>query len=274
MSENPLKQYFRRPSIYIKLPSNGKYYDPGIIDMPSTGELPVYPMTAIDEITSRTPDALYNGQAVVDIIKSCIPCIKNPWKINSIDLDAILIAIRVASVGDSMDITSTCPKCNDERKYGINLVELLSSNTSVDYDETLKIRELEIKFKPLTQEELNKNSLAQYEIQKMLMLLEDVTDQEEKKKNVTGAIAKLTTIMNEAYVSTIDSIKTPETTVSSSTYIKEFLENCDFKTSNLIKEKSIEFKNKNSLKPFKIQCVVCQHQFEQKIILNITDFFG
>ena len=68
---NPLSKQFRRPSLYFKLPSGGKFYQPGAIDLPDNKELPVYPMTAIDEITSKTPDALYNGTAVVDIIKSC-----------------------------------------------------------------------------------------------------------------------------------------------------------------------------------------------------------
>lgn len=58
---NPLQQYFRRPAIYIKLPSDGRYYSDGILSMPENHELPVYPMTAIDEITAKTPDALFNG---------------------------------------------------------------------------------------------------------------------------------------------------------------------------------------------------------------------
>ena len=50
---NPLKQYFRRPAMYLKLPSQGKFYDETVVRMPENGELPVYPMTAIDEITAR-----------------------------------------------------------------------------------------------------------------------------------------------------------------------------------------------------------------------------
>jgi hypothetical protein len=78
MSNNPLTQYFRQPAVYVKLPSGGKYYSEGAIVMPANQELPVYPMTAIDEITYRTPDALFNGNAVVNVIKSCIPNIVDP----------------------------------------------------------------------------------------------------------------------------------------------------------------------------------------------------
>ena len=79
MDNNPLKQYFRRPSVYMKLPSNGQGYPEGSLEMPENGELPVYPMTAIDEITARTPDALFNGTAVAELITSCVPNIKDPW---------------------------------------------------------------------------------------------------------------------------------------------------------------------------------------------------
>ena len=104
ISNNPLKQYFRRPAIYIKLPSEGKYYSSDVINKTETREIPVYPMTAIDEITTKTPDALFNGSVIVELIKSCIPDIKDPWKINNIDLDTILIGIKVASTGNSLEL--------------------------------------------------------------------------------------------------------------------------------------------------------------------------
>ena len=146
MNTNPLKQYFRRPEIYIKLPSGGNFYPEGSIDLPENKELPVYPMTAIDEITSKTPDALFNGTAVVDIIKSCLPNIKDPWSVPSIDLDHILIAIRVASNGNLLDIESICPSCNEEASYDINLIGLLSNITVGNYNDFFSIAYSAVKF--------------------------------------------------------------------------------------------------------------------------------
>ena len=51
MNSNPLMQFFRQPAIYTRLPSGGKGWPVGSIQMPPNGELPVLPMTAIDEIT-------------------------------------------------------------------------------------------------------------------------------------------------------------------------------------------------------------------------------
>ena len=119
---NPLMKHIRQPKIYIKLPSGGKYWPDGAVEIPETGELPVLPMTARDEITFKTPDALINGQATVDVIQSCIPSIKNAWEIPSIDLDVILIAIRRASYGDTLEMSHKIPGTDIQKDYGLDLV--------------------------------------------------------------------------------------------------------------------------------------------------------
>ena len=54
MSENnPLKLYFRKPGIWIKLPSAGKFYKEAPADFNDMGEIPVYPMTAKDELIMK-----------------------------------------------------------------------------------------------------------------------------------------------------------------------------------------------------------------------------
>ena len=113
-STNPLSGHFRQPAVYLQLPSRGQFWAPDSIDMPANGELPVYPMTAIDEITYRTPDALFNGQAVINVVQSCVPAIKDAWKIPNRDLNTLLVAIRIASYGHEMELTSTCPACRHE----------------------------------------------------------------------------------------------------------------------------------------------------------------
>ena len=90
---NPLRKHFRQPAIHLRLPSGGSFYPQGTIIMPANGELPILPMTAVDEITSRTPDALFNGSAVMDIIGSCVPNIRDPWAIPATDITALLIAV-------------------------------------------------------------------------------------------------------------------------------------------------------------------------------------
>ena len=74
MAENPLKQYFRQPKIYITLPSKGVFYSPD--DISGLFEnIPIYGMTGMDEIILKTPDALMSGESTVKIVQSCCPTI-------------------------------------------------------------------------------------------------------------------------------------------------------------------------------------------------------
>ena len=273
MSSNPLQQYFRRPVIYFSLPSQGKFYSEDVVDIPPNKELPVYPMTTLDEISARTPDALYNGTALVDIIKSCIPNIKNPWMLNSIDLDAVTVAIKIASTGEEMDINSTCPACAEETSYGINLVTMLQRQNTVNYDEVLQIGPLKIKFKPLTFTEINNINISQYEIRKILTMLSEYDESDEQKRQIKENFIKMNNIINDMISDTISEIITPDTTVTDHEYILEFLSQCDKKTNTAIKDASIALKEQNSIKPIDIKCVKCQHDYKQSIVINIVDFF-
>ena len=119
---NPLNKYFRQPAIYVSLPS-GTNYPSHVVTPTQTGELGVMPMTAKDEIRFKTPDALMNGQGVVDVIQSCVPDIKDAWEIKSYDLDTILVAIRIATYGETMEINFTVPVANENVSHTVNVLE-------------------------------------------------------------------------------------------------------------------------------------------------------
>jgi len=273
LPNNPLKQYFRRPSIYLKLPSGGVGYPLGSLNRTENGELPVYPMTAIDEITSKTPDALFNGSAVVEIIKSCVPDITDPWSIPSTDLDAILIAIRSAAQGNEMEIESECPSCKEVSNYGINLIGILQTMKPGDYTKELQISDLFIKFRPLTYREMNQAAMAQFEIQKIFSSMDDLSE-EERTKKTQDAIVKITEITMAVLAQTIEYVKTPNITVTETEFILDFLKNCDKNSYIELRDYHSKLKDSTQIKPQKIKCVHCQHDYEQSIVINVTDFFG
>lgn len=275
MSNNPLQQYFRRPSLYLKLPSEGNGYPPGSIDLPENRELPIYPMTAIDEITARTPDALFNGLAVVEIIKSCVPNIKDPWKILQIDLDPILLAIKMATHGSTMEFDTVCPSCNENNKYDINLTQLLNDYKTGDYEKPLRIDELSIKFHPLSYKQINDTSLVQFDIQRLLRAIQEMReDDEERNKKSSQILAQMNEIANDLLVESIEYIGAPEGVVLEKEYIKEFLLNIDIKTFEKIRDTSIELKKSTETKPLKFKCINCNHEYEQPFNINVSDFFG
>ena len=274
IQNNPLKQYFRRPAIYLKLPSGGTLYSPSVLTIPESGELAVYPMTAIDEISAKTPDALYNGTAMVDIIKSCIPDIKDPWAINSIDLDAILIAIRSAAGGNDMSVSSECPNCKELAEYSVNLIGILGQLKSADYDTELVLNELSIKFRPLTYKEMNDAGTGQIEAQRMFMQLEKEEDETVRMKKTQQALKFITDVTMRILSQTITHIKTPSAFVQEGEYILDYLQNCDRDTYIAIRDYNTNLKAQTEIKPLKIRCMHCQHEYEQPFTLNTSDFFG
>lgn len=274
-NSNPLKQFFRQPSIYIRLPSQGQFWEPGSIDVPRNGEVPVLPMTAIDEMTYRTPDALFNGQAVVSVIESCIPCIKDAWQCPTIDLDTILIAIRLASFGHEMQIDTVCPHCSNSEEYGVDLRNVLDNLKAADYTQNIINGDLEIYFRPLTYRQTTDNTLRQFEEQKVLNVIPDVEmEDREKLSRLNAALSNLTKLTIETLAQTISLVKTPNATVSESEYITEWLANAPSSIFDRIKDHVIGLREVSEIKPLTINCVQCQQTFEQSITLDQAFFFG
>ena len=271
---NPLKQYFRQPAIYVKLPSRGNGYPAGALTVPATGELPVYAMTAIDEITYRTPDALYNGQATVNVIQSCVPDIKDGWSIPSSDVDTLLIAIRIASYGHDMDFNTQCPACNHESERTLDLRTVLDSIKTPDYTKSLAWGDMEIYFKPLSYKNLNDNNQMQFENQKLLQILPDSAVSDAEKMTALGAaLRKITDITVSSLAQSISAVKTPQALVSEPQFIDEFLKNCDRKLFNQIRDRIVELKVQSEMQALKLVCTECKHEYEQSITLDMSSFF-
>lgn len=274
MSNNPLRQYFRQPAIYIKLPSGGKNYPEGSLEWPANGELPVYPMTAVDEITYRTPDALFNGTAVVDVIKSCIPNIVDPWHMPATDVDTALVAIRIASYGHTMEFETVCPHCTESSEFGLDLRTVLDQMKSPDYSRTIKQGDLEIFFKPMTYKNLNDNNHSQFEEQKILQMLPDAEIPDQQKITaLSDAMKKLTDVTVNALVQSIAAVKTPDSMVTESAYIAEMLKNCDRRLFNQIRDHIINIKGEAEIKPLKLKCNSCNQEYEQAVTLDMSSFF-
>lgn len=274
MNPNPLSQYFRQPAVYIRLPSQGKFYPPGSLDMPANGELPVYPMTTLDEITYRIPDALFNGSAVVSVIQSCIPNIKDAWKVPNTDIDTLLIAIRLATYGHELDIDTKCPKCEAENSYGVDLRRILEKVSPTDYDQPLVHGDLEIFLKPLDYQDVNANNLTQFEEQKALQALTSSEVDEAAKSHQLGEmLKKITQVTIQALAKSIGLIKTPTARVTELEHIQEWLANCDRQLFAAVRDSIIKAKQSSEIPPLDLQCRECSHKFSQVFTMNMTDFF-
>ncbi len=280
---NPLQKYYRQPAIYIKLPSQGKYYDRNTFVPTETGEVPILPMTAKDELTFKTPDAMINGQATVDVIKSCVPNLLDPWKMVNYDTDAILLAIRIATFGETMDIKFTTPITSESQSSTVNLPALLEDLGKIQIkDESITAKGFKVTMQPLDYKTLTKIQIARFEQQKMYGTITASTLTEEQKQS---AFAKSFDTLNAVNFSLLlDSIKqivTPEgQTVTDRQQIIEFCNNADTKTITEIQDKLSELRVQAQIPALKIKATEEQIKkgvpatYEVPITFDNSNFFG
>jgi hypothetical protein len=272
---NPLRQFFRQPSIYLRLPSGGDHWPADSLDVPQNGELPVYPMTAVDEITYRTPDALFNGQAVVNVVQSCIPAIRNAWHMPAQDFNSVMAAIRIASYGHAMDVETTCAKCSNTDTFSLDLRSVLDQLTSPDYHKPLEVNGLEITFRPMDFEQQNQISTEQFEHQRLIQAIpeSDLSD-EQKMTEMATVMQKIQNLTIRVLAISISSIRTPATLVTEAKWIEEFLANCDRTAFGAIRDHVVGLRERTDLKPMTMTCTACKAEYQQRLNLDQSGFFA
>jgi hypothetical protein len=247
---NPLSKYFRQPKLFASLPSNGKFYPAGALETTETGEYPIYSMTAKDELTMKTPDALLNGQATVELIKSCVPNIKDPWNLPSIDLDALLIAIRLATYGETMTLQVKTPVTGEEKEMSVNLRDILDNFANIEFEDVVRSGEMTVYLRPLTYQEFTKSALKTFEQQRIFNIVNDeqISD-EDKLQAFTNSFAKLTDLTVDMMSNHISAIEIGDTRVDNKQHIDEFMKNADKSFYSAIQEHLDSQKIKFTIQP-------------------------
>ena len=280
---NPLGKYYRQPQVYIKLPSKGKYYSPDVFTPTETGEIPILPMTAKDELAFKTPDAMMNGQSTVDVIKSCVPAFKNPWKMVNYDTDTILLAIRIATYGETMDINFAVPVTNEATSTTVNLPALLETVSNIDPQDYATTKSgFKVKIQPLTYDKLSKIQIAQFEQQKIYTnVVDSGLTEDQKTQRFAESYKKMQNINVELLIESIAEITTPEgQTVTDGKQIFDFIANCDTKITREIEEVLNDLRSQCSMKPLQLKATEEQikkgvpNSYEVPVTFDTANFFG
>ena len=272
---NPLSQWFRQPKIFVKLPSQGEYYPAGALDKSTTGEYPVYAMTAKDELMFKTPDALLSGQSTVEVIKSCIPAIQDPWSMPSLDIDAGLIAIRIATYGENMGVEANCPHCEHLNEYDIDLVKWLDTINAWQFKPEVEIDPLTIHVRPYTYKELSQTSLKTLEHQRIFNVInnEEMSD-EDKIEKFGKSFVKLTELTVDIIAGCVAMISTPDGNVTDQEQIQEFIRNSPRDVFDKISEHINDMKKNIELPVQHVSCNECEKEFDMPVTMDQSNFFA
>tara|TARA_B110000908_G_scaffold79407_1_gene95167 strand:+ start:707 stop:1588 length:882 start_codon:yes stop_codon:yes gene_type:complete len=280
IEKNPLRKYFRQAKVFVTLPSRGRYYANGVLNMPETSELPVFAMTAKDELLIKTPDALLNGQATVDIIQSCIPSITNAWHMPSVDLDALLVAIRIATYGENLEITTKVPGSGEERKFDVDLRQILNKLVTPEFDDDLQVGDIKVKMKPLTYKEFTDTNLKTFEEQRIFtMVNDDDMDDTTKLQRFNVSFKKLTNLTISMLCNSIASITVGDSVVTNREHIDEFVDNVDKEFFKAITDHLDVQRTKFAIEPMKVRSseedieAGAPEEYEIPITFDQSNFF-
>lgn len=277
---NPLKSYFRKPGIFIKLPSKGNFYTTPPKDLNNMGEIPIYPMTAKDELLLKNADALLNGTAIYRLITSCAPSILDAESMPSIDLDVILLAIRRCSYGTNMDV-STIHQCDDgsqtDNEHSINLDHFISTINTVENDTIVEVSEqIKVYVKPITVKNLLHLNWIQYEQIRNLQIAEQSNRSEKERLQILESSYEILTEANIKIVSDcIDTVVLPDGVIVTDTKnIREWITDLDNTNFKKIEKAVTELGESGLNKKFQVSCKHCEKNYETTLNLNPTTFFG
>lgn len=273
---NPLRQYFRTFKMYLKLPSGVSYYPQGSIDFTDGGELGILPMTGKDELALKNPDGLLNGEAMIEVLTSCVPAVKNPRILLTNDIDVLITAIRYATFNDTLETTLNCPSCSAQNVFKLNLQYALDNMETLEPEYVVNLETgLSVFVKPYSFPNVLKALHSQFERNKLARAVESETLTDEARSAIFAtAFSNISVTKYELISSSIVKIvdESSNVNVGDKKFIVEFLQNIDKKSIDKIND-LIEEINKIGIKrTFSAQCEKCKHTWESDIDFNPVNF--
>jgi hypothetical protein len=275
---NPLAAHFRQPKLYMKLPSGGLFNTKENLDMPDSNEIAIFPMTAKDEILMKNPDALLNGEAVLQVIKSCVPSVLEPGELMNIDVDAILMGIQSATYGDEMEVSTKCTTCEDQELTGTTSIQdALDQIEPLKESSTLEWEGLKVVLRPVPYKATIEAGLINFQTTRSLQGIADLPDDLDKLKIFNDNFNKIALLNFNLIADSIEKIIAVDEDevleVSDRDQILEFLNNCEASIGTQIEEQSSKISSRGINRDVKFHCEECDNVTEQRVTLDPVNFF-
>ena len=271
---NPLSKYFRKPTIYVQIPTGGRFNPE--IDKTILDEIPVLPMNAIDEISMQNPDELLNGEALINLIKSCVPSIPNPRELCNIDAELLYLAIKYATYGKNIQHLHTCTECKEQAEYNIDINKILDRFPDIQAVDPVEYEDLKIHIHPPKVESLTRLALIDVEQHRILNSMKETAeggDEMEMAKQFAISFRKVSTQTISLLISSISQIETPDAIVTNEKEIGEFINNVPTGIIKEIDGKIAKLSKKpEGLTTFEFICEKCQHPDAVTFELNPVNF--
>lgn len=295
MASNPLKHFGRVPKIYIKLPTNGKFYPSDQFQYSPNGEVPLKAMTATDELMLNNPDALLNGDAIYQILRSCTVNCKDVKLLTVPDVEAMLLGIQYASRGDKLKINCNCPQCQNSQEEEFSIRSILDATVSIndtDIEPFIILEDsevpLRINMRPQLYHDVTNANIVLYEQARLTQVLRtsnSITD-EERREKMEEAFKRIATFQKETLLNSIESVDiltkedgsyVVQEKVTDRKFILEFIDDMENDRSAIINEKLTRLNNDIGVpSQFPVVCKneECNHEFIVEVKFDQANFSG
>jgi hypothetical protein len=284
---NPLAKYFRVPGVHVTLPSGGRFGDHFPEEVTINGEIPVFPMTASDEVTIKNPDGLLNGFAVEKLIKSCVPSIQNVRDLPTQDTDALLLAIKLCSYGDTLEVSAKCPVCGHDNAFGVSIRDILGRMTMMEEEYPVRLNDDMVAYlRPYDFEASTKLNLAAFEETKLIQnLVAGGLDEMQRITQFNQSFEKISGINLDLLSNCVEYIQLPDSRVDDQDDIREFILSTDNATVAKIRKAMEAFDKTGVNKEVSVVCegVIkgvdgkedkpCGHEWTTEFAFDPSHFF-
>lgn len=275
---NPLKQFYRTAKLSVRLPSRGLYYQDEVEFNPNH-EIDILPMTAADEIMLKNADALLTGEAIIDLLKSCVPQVKAPRKLLSCDIETLLVGIRAASYSEDLLMKIDCPSCKKENTYAMDFETVLNQTEEIQEEYVAHLpNHVNVYVKPGTFDAIMKRQRILLDNQKIRRILEqdDLSD-EQRLQHLNSVFTKAGQMNYEMIVDGIEKIEFTDETgetviVTNRAHIDEYVRNIQREDVDKIEEQLRAVNSVGIAKEMKAVCTSCGHEWDAPIEFNPVNF--
>jgi len=275
--ENPLQSYYRTKDIYVKLPTGGQWMKtpPTLTD---DGEIGVRSMNVKDELLLNIPDALYNGQAIFELVQSICPDIGDAQDMSLPDVDVIMLASRACSYNKEYPVEVMCPHCEKKSMHTIDLQVVLGQIKPIYEQTEVQIEDLVIEMRPNTLRAVNANNIKTSETARMMMAIKEVKDviDDNLKEKYSENIQQIAAANFVLIADSIVKVTMPDGTIVDDTQnIVDWLTNSNRRVIEILGRQQLLMNVNGIPKEFKFKCTneECEKEFTTEVEFNPSFFF-
>jgi hypothetical protein len=270
-----LQDFYRHKEIYIKLPTEGKWYT-SQTNLNDQNEIGIKPMSFKDEMLLNIPDSVYNGESLFEILKSILPDMENPYEILMPDVDVVLLASRINSNEGEMSVDATCTHCKTQEQYNIKIINILNQIKTINPIEIELDNGLIISFKPNSLRSVTTNQIKITEMSSILSTFNKDDDKEKQHKLFSESLEKTAAANLVLIADTIECVLLPSgDKITDLQAILDWISNSDSNTVKKLQNMSNQINQNGLNKNFKFECSneQCGKEFTSPVEFNPTFFF-